>query len=174
DEGRSIELPQTEISIPGPHDAFVEDVQKNLYLLRTRLADPHFVVEKIHLKGRTKGPLYLAYIKGLTNPKIVREMRRRLKAVNVDMIYNLGQLEQFIQDNSLTVFSQILLTERPDRTISFLMEGSVAVLLEGTPQALIAPVTFFAYIHSPEDIYFRWPFGSFARLLRILSLLTTM
>ncbi|MZP28299.1 spore germination protein [Heliobacterium undosum] len=169
-QSRGIESPRIETVIPGPYDAFVEVAQKNLSLLRMRLAIAGFVAEALPAGRRNRGPMYLLYIDGLTDPKIVREMRRRLKAIDVDMIYNLGMVEQYIQDQPRSLFSQVLITERPDRTVAYLLEGSVAVLLEGSPLALIAPVTFWAQLHSPEDIYFRWPIGTFSRIVRLIGL----
>ncbi|MCW2276937.1 spore germination protein [Heliophilum fasciatum] len=173
-ESRSIEAPQTETVVPGPFDSFVEVAQKNLNLLRMRLAVPGFIAEPLPAGRRGRGPLYLLYIDGLTNPKLVREMRRRLRSLDVDVLLSLGVVEQFIQDRPYSIFSQVLLTERPDRTTAYLLEGSVAVLLEGSPLALIAPITFWSLLQSPEDIYHRWPIGVFARLLRLSALVISL
>ncbi|MTV50803.1 spore germination protein [Heliobacillus mobilis] len=172
--GRSVSEPHTETVVQGPYDAFVEDIRINLYLLRTRLATPDFIAENIPAGERESGPINLLYIDGLTNPKVIREIRRRLESIDVDMLYNVGQLEQFIEDRPFSLFSQMITSERPDRTISFLMEGAVAVLLNGSPLALIAPVTLWSQVHSPEDIYYRWPISTFARLLRVIGVLTTI
>ncbi|MTV50183.1 spore germination protein [Heliobacillus mobilis] len=173
-QSRGIGTPRIETVVPGPYDAFVEAAQKNLSLLRMRLAVPGFMAESLPSGRRSRGPLYLLYIDGLTNPKLVWEMRRRLKSIDVDMIYNIGMIEQYVQDRPISLFSQMLLTERPDRTVAFLLEGSVAVMLEGSPLVLIAPVNFWSQLHSPEDIYFRWPFGTLARFVRLIGLFISL
>ncbi|MTV48536.1 spore germination protein [Heliobacillus mobilis] len=174
DRGREVSEPHTETVVQGPYDGFTEDVSTNLYLLRSRLATPDFIAEDIPVGLRASGAFYLLYINGLTNPKLIREMRLRLESVDVDMLYNVGQLEQFIEDRPFSLFSQMITTERPDRTLSFLLQGSVAVLLHGSPQALVAPVTLWSQVHSPEDIYYRWPISTFARFIRIIGTLITI
>ncbi|MTV49265.1 spore germination protein [Heliobacillus mobilis] len=174
DKGRAVETTQTESVVTGPYEGFVENVQKNLFLLRRRLASSDLIAEKLPAGRRERGPMYLLYFKGITNPKLVREMRRRLKSLDVDALHNLYRVEQYIQDNPRSLFSQMTLTERPDRTAAFLLEGSVAVLMEGSPLALIAPVTFWAQLHSPEDSYFRWPVASFVRIIRVFGMIVTI
>ena len=80
-----------------------------------------------------------------------------------------GYVEQLIEDNYLSPFPQVQNTERPDRVIAALMEGRVAILLDGTPFALIVPVTLSMMLQSPEDYYERWIPGTFIRLLRYLA-----
>ncbi|MBC9785688.1 spore germination protein [Heliobacterium chlorum] len=172
--GRNVSEPHTETVVQGPYDGFVEDINVNLQLLRFRLATPDFIAEGIPAGKREMGPIYLLYIDGLTNPKVIREMRRRLESIDIDMLYNVGQIESFIEDRPFSFFSQTITTERPDRTIAFLLEGSVALILNGSPLALIAPVTLWSQVHSPEDIYNRWPISSFARILRVIGSLTTI
>ncbi|QGG48417.1 spore germination protein [Heliorestis convoluta] len=170
-ESRAVESPKTETVIRGSNDAFVEEIRTNLYLLRMRLSIPEFIAEPVEQPHRSQERLYVLYIEGLTSPKLVQEMRRRLKSIDVDMLYSIGNLENYIQGRPLSIFSQAITTERPDRTISHLLEGSVAVMMQGSPQALLMPVTFWSQLHSPEDYYFRWPIGSFARLIRVFALI---
>jgi spore germination protein KA len=62
------------------------------------------------------------YIDGITNPEIVNEVKRRINSIDTDFIETNGMLGQLIEDNPFNVFPDILYTERPDRTASFLME----------------------------------------------------
>ena len=101
-------------------------------------------------------------------------VKKRISSLNADYISVSSVLEQFIEDNPFCLCPQLLSTERPDRVVSFLMEGHVAVLVDGAPLSLIAPVTFFSLIHSPEDYYLRLPYGNFIRFLRILAILITL
>ncbi|MBC7326018.1 MAG: spore germination protein, partial [Moorella sp. (in: Bacteria)] len=78
--------------------------------------------------------------------------------------------EQFIEDSHFILVPQTLATERPDRVIAGLVEGQVAVLVDGNPYALLMPANFFAVFQNPEDAYVRWPFGSLLRLIRLFGL----
>ncbi|MGR6012934.1 spore germination protein [Bacillus paranthracis] len=92
-----------------------------------------------------------------------------MQKIDIDSVLESGYIEQLIEDNYLSPFPQIQNTERPDRVISALMEGRVAILLDGTPFVLIAPVTFSMLLQSPEDYYERWLPGTLLRLLRFMT-----
>src|SRR5690606_29285194 len=103
------------------------------------------------------------YIKGITNPELIKEVEKRLNQIDVDEIMETGQIEQWIQDNYLSPFPQVQITERPDVTMSNIMEGRVAILVDHSPFALIVPSGLYQFIQSPEDYYDRWIIGSFLR-----------
>lgn len=84
----------------------------------------------------------------------------------MDFILESGYVEQLIEDDYLSPFQQTQNTERPDRVIASLLEGRIAILLDGTPFALIVPVTFSMLLQSPEDYYERWFPGTLLRVLR--------
>ncbi|MDQ0492163.1 hypothetical protein QOZ95_000310 [Paenibacillus brasilensis] len=65
-----------------------------------------------------------------------------------DMVLPPGFIQEFTEDNPFSLFPQQLSTERPDRVTANLMEGRIAILAEGSPTALIVPVSFFAFYQS--------------------------
>ncbi len=113
--------------------------------------------------------LVVAFIKDLASTELVDEIKNRIQKIDIDSVLESGYIEQLIEDNYLSPFPQIQNTERPDRVISALMEGRVAILLDGTPFVLIAPVTFSMLLQSPEDYYERWLPGTLLRLLRFMT-----
>jgi spore germination protein len=96
-------------------------------------------------------------------------VENRIKRIDIDSVPESGYVEQLIEDNYLSPFPQVQNTERPDRVVAALMEGRVAILLDGTPFALIVPVTLSMMLQSPEDYYERWIPGTFIRMLRYLA-----
>nr|WP_197032371.1 spore germination protein [Bacillus sp. UNC41MFS5] len=78
-------------------------------------------------------------------------------------------MEEFIEDSSFSIFPQILKTERPDRITANLLEGRVAVMVEGDATTLIMPVTFFSYYQSPDDFDVRTIISSFLRIIRLVG-----
>lgn len=102
-------------------------------------------------------------------PDLVKEVRKRIETINLDDVAESGYIEQLIEDNYLSPFTQVQSTERPDRVVAALLEGRVAILLDGTPFALIVPVTFNMLLQSPEDYYERWLPSSLIRLLRYFA-----
>lgn len=111
----------------------------------------------------------MAYIRGIADPEVVKEISRRLDSINTDSILESGYIEEFIQDGVWTPFPTIYNTERPDTVAGSLLEGLVAILVDGTPFVLIAPVTFFRFIASSEDYYQRYDLASFLRIVRMAS-----
>ena len=105
-------------------------------------------------------------MKEIADSELVEEVKRRIQKIDIDNVPESGYVEQLIEDNYFSLFAQVQSTERPDRVIAALMEGRVAILLDGTPFALIAPVTFSMMMQSPEDYYERWISGTLIRLLR--------
>jgi spore germination protein KA len=111
------------------------------------------------------------YLKGITNPRLVKEVKRRIKSIKADYIAGDGMLEQFIEDQPFMLLPQVINTERPDRASTFLMAGQVIIIADGTPFALTVPVTFWRLLYTTEDTNTRWQYGSALRLIRLLGLL---
>ena len=173
-EHRMVERPNTEIVIRGPQEGFTEVLRVNTALVRKILKDEDLVVENLEIGDRGKNACALMYIKDIADDSLVNEVRRRLKNVNIDYIIDSGELEQLIEDNTYLPVPQVVATERPDRAASFLSEGKVAVILNGSPFCLIVPATFASLIHSPEDSYIRFPYANFIRLVRISAIIISL
>jgi spore germination protein len=163
---RGVSTPDTEGSVRGPKDAFTETLRVNTALLRRKCKDPNMVIKTIKLGRRSKTDVAYVYIKGITNPKLVEEVEKRLNQIDVDEIMETGQIEQWIQDSYLSPFPQVQLTERPDTTISNVFDGRVAILVDNSPFSIIVPAGLYQFFQAPEDYYDRWIIGSFLRFLR--------
>ncbi|WP_319005464.1 spore germination protein [Metabacillus litoralis] len=165
-ESRSIEEPTTEALVRGPRDGFTENIGTNLVHLRRRIRDPNLRFEQFKVGRRSKKSLVLSYIDGIVHPQIVKEVRRRVNSIDLDDVPESGYVEQWIEDDFLSPFPQLQNTERPDKVSAGLMQGKVAIFLDGTPFVLLAPLTFAETLQSPEDYYERWYIGSLIRALR--------
>ncbi|PYE42811.1 spore germination protein [Paenibacillus barcinonensis] len=166
---RSIDEPLSEALLRGPRMGFTEQLSDNTGILRRYGSDQSLFIEKIEVGSRIKKDLAIAYIQDIADPKLVAEVEKRIREMDMDNFLESGYVEQLIEDNTLSPFQQILNTERPDRVIGALLEGRVAILLDGTPFVLVVPVTFSMLLQSPEDYYERWIPGTFMRMLRFLS-----
>jgi len=168
-ENRSIEEPLSEGLIRGPRDGFIENLRTNIILIRRRIKDPNLRLTSFKIGRRSKRDLVMAHIEGIANPALVKEAKRRLETVDLDDAPESGYIEQWIEDNFLSPFPQLMHTERPDKVVSSLLEGKIAIILDGTPFVLIAPVTFGNTLQSPEDYYERWMVGTLIRILRYIG-----
>jgi spore germination protein KA len=173
-EKRAVEQPQTEQVIQGPREGFIEPLSTNLGLLRYRLPTPDFRVNITKIGTKTKSLVAVCYLEGVVNPELVKEVNKRLSAIDIDGILDAGYLEQFIEDNHFSPFPQIMNTERPDKTVANILEGRVAILVDGSPFALIVPVVFSSFYQSIEDYTSRYLQGSFVRMARVVALVFSL
>jgi len=173
-EKRSIAQPETEQVILGPREGFIESISTNIALLRYRLPTPDFQVKTMKIGRLTKSTVAICYLKGIANETVVKEVEKRLSEINIDAILDVGYLEQFIEDNPFSPFPQTQSTERPDKTVANLIEGRVAILVDGSPFSLLVPVVFNQFYQTTEDYSSRFLMGSFVRLARILALVFSL
>ena len=171
---RPVSNPRNETVVVGPHDAFNETLRDNLTLLHRRLPSPNFVCQLRKVGTETPGQVALCYLDGVCPRETVEELQRRLDGVELDYVLTSGTLEQLIEDDPYAPLPQVVGTERPDRAVSFLMEGQAVLLLDGSPRALALPVSLWHLFHAPDDSYMRWQYGTFMRLLRLLGALVTL
>lgn len=167
-ESRSISESTTETIIRGPKEGFNENIRTNTAMIRRRIKDPRLWLENRTIGRVTKTNVSLMYIKGIVNDKVVEEIRKRLDRIDIDGILESGYIEQMIEDEVLTPFPTIYTTERPDVVAADLMEGKVAILVDGTPFVLVAPVVFIQFFQAAEDYYQRLDIASLLRVLRLL------
>lgn len=153
----------------GPRLGFNESIDENTALLRQHGKNENLVIARISVGKRVKRELLLTYIADIANPSLVREVQARIGRLNLDDILESGYIEQLMEDNFLSPFPQVQSTERVDRVLGALLEGRVALIMDGTPFALIVPVTFNMLLQSPEDYYDRWIPGTLLRILRYFA-----
>ena len=173
-EKRDISVPSTETVVNGAQEGFTENLRTNITLIRRIIKNEALVTEFKIISKTNNIFAALLYMNDITNKKIVDEIKRRVDSLNIDYISGSGMLEQLIEDKSLMLFPQVISTERPDRVASFLMDGKVALVCEGTPFALAMPITFFDLFHTSEDLNLRWQYGTFLRIVRLIGTLIAL
>jgi len=165
-QDRAVTEPDTEKTIRGPRDGFTETLRTNTTLVRRRIRDPNLRVVITQIGRRGKTDVALLYIKGIANPDLVDEVKKRLETIDTDIILDSGYIAQFIEDSWWSIFPTLQETERPDKVVAGLVEGRVAIIVDNTPFALIVPANINMFMVSPEDAYLRWTGGTFLRLIR--------
>ena len=169
-EHRQVNEPQTENVIRGPHEGFTETLTINTVLVRRKIKDPDLKFEKMKIGRRTKTDILIVYINGLADMKIVEEVKERLKGIDIDGILESGYIEELIRDSPLSPFPTVGNVETPDKLAGKLLEGRIAIMMDGTPIVLTVPYIFAEAIQFSED-YYSSPFLAFTlRFLRFLAL----
>lgn len=169
--GRSVSLPEVEFSVIGPKEAFVESLDQNLNLIRKRIPVKELIIEEIIVGSLSKTKVAILYVDGITNTENINTVRQRISDIEFDEITDSSYIVQIISDNHNSPFPQLLDTERPDRIAAVLAEGKVAILVDGSPQALITPTTLVEFFSSFEDYYINWITASFFRLVRLFAVM---
>ena len=168
-ETRAVAEPESEPVVRGPREGFTEKLLTNIVLVRRRIKSSRLKVELTQVGALSKTEIAIMYIEGITNSKVVEEVKKRLERIKTDAILETGYIEEYIQDEWKTPFPTILSTERPDRVAGHLLEGHVVLLVDTTPFALIMPVTFFHFLFAAEDYYASYQVSTFIRLLRLAA-----
>ncbi|WP_458415271.1 spore germination protein [Schinkia sp. CFF1] len=173
-EKRSIEEPMAEPVVRGPRDGFTETITTNTSLLRRKIKSPDLKLKALEIGRQSQTQVIIAYMEGIADPTLIEEVTNRLERIDIDAVLESGYLEEFIEDYPFSPFPQVLSTERPDVAISNIMEGRVAILVDGTPFALVVPTTLYSLLQSAEDYYQRFLIGTLIRWLRYSFLLMAL
>ncbi|PUA40814.1 hypothetical protein C8Z91_03010 [Paenibacillus elgii] len=167
---RSIDEPVAEAVVRGPRQGFIETLNVNTTLIRRIIKTPALKIKKVKIGRYTQTKTAIVYVEGLADASLIDEIEKRLRRIDIDGILDSSYIEELIEDNPRSVFPQLLSTERPDVVCANLLEGRAALLIEGSPFALVMPITFFSLMQSPEDYYERFWAGTLIRWLRYLFL----
>lgn len=167
-EKRAIEEPTAESVLRGPREGFIESLRDNTMLIRRRIRNPNLKIRSMNLGTYTVTSIAVSYIEGVAAPSLVKEVLSRLERIDIDGIVGSNYIEEMIQDNPYSPFPQLLSTERPDVATSYLLEGYVVIIVDGSPNVLIAPTTLLSLLQSPEDYYERFFVGTAIRWLRYM------
>ncbi|WP_227872100.1 spore germination protein [Paenibacillus albus] len=171
---RAVSEASTQVVIRGPKDSFTESLPTNIALIRRRIRSEKFGFEAIKIGRVTQTNVAMLYIEGIVKEEIKQEVRKRLEKIDTDAILESGYIEEFIEDNWSSPFPTIYNTERPDVIAANLLEGRIAIVVDGTPFALVVPTILPQFFASAEDYYQRYDIGTFLRLLRYAAFVISL
>jgi len=171
---RPVQTPENEITIFGPKEGFTETLRFNTALLRRRLKSSSFKIEPLVIGRITKTDVVVCYIENIAQPELVAEVKARLEKIDIDAVLDTGYLAELISDHKWTIFTQTEHTEKPDRVCGQLLEGKVCIMADGTPMALIVPISFPEYMIAGEDYYINFIPASLFRMLRFFAFLLAL
>lgn len=169
-KGRSVSQPITEYVIRGSQEAFVENIRTNTGLLRKLINNENFVIEESRIGKISNTEVAICYMKNIVNDDLVAEVKYRINNLKIDYLLSSGQLEQFIKDSPTSSFPQTVATERPDRVSDYLLNGRVAIIVNGSPFVLVVPAIFIDFLTTAEDKNLSFIFTNFLRGIRCIAL----
>lgn len=165
--------PSLERVLRGPKDGFVETLIFNTILIRRRLRDPNLRIEVMEIGRRSKTDVALIYLKDVANGFFIRQIRKRLKDINVDALTMSEKAlqEWIVRKPWWNPFPNGRFTERPDVAAEHITEGHVVVMIDTSPNALILPVTLFSFLQSVEEYHEDIMVGTYLKWVRFLGVL---
>ncbi len=170
-EKRTIGRPEAEKVVLGPHESFSESIRTSITLIRRIVQREELTTEFISVGGEMKTRCALLYLRGTADETMIARIKRRLMACSSGFPLTAGQIEQVIESHPFSLIPQCVRTERPDRAASFLAEGQIVILTDGSPEIISAPATIFHQLHTPDDASMRWQYGTFLRIVRLTGIL---
>ncbi len=173
-EKRSIQPPINEVVIRGSQEGFVESLGTNRTMLRRLVNNENLVIESTTVGVVSKTKCAICYIKDIANEGLVSEVKYRINNLNIDYIVSSGQLEQLIKDNDKSSIPETIATERPDNAATFLLEGRIVILVNGSPTCLVLPCTVIDLLTSSEDRNINYKFSNLLKIVRALAVLITL
>lgn len=164
---RGIESSSIEVAITGSKDAFTENFNKNLGLIRKRIRNNNLFVKEAKLGNESNTKVGICYMNNIAEESLVNKVLERLKKINNDIIIDGGYITEEL--SKTTFFPQINQTERPDLVAFALLEGKVCIILDNSPTVLIIPTFFIDFFHTPDDYYQKNINTTFVRILRFFA-----
>ena len=174
-QNRGVQQPNNQKSVRGPQEAFTETLLFNVGLLRRKIRSEKLKTEIINVGTCSHTDVCLAFVDGLADSGLVNTVRGRIQKIrDVDYLTDSGQLEQLIEDKPSALFGTVGVNEKPDIVAAKIMEGRIAILVDGTPFVLTVPMLFIESFHSVEDYYSRPLYANVLRVLRVCAYIVTL
>ncbi len=173
-EKRAIVEPPTSTVIKGPREGFVESLPVNVSLIRRKIKSPDLRFENLIIGKYSKTPVCLCYINGVAEKKLVKKLKSKLSGISIDAVLDSSYVTKFLGEHKTSLFKQVGNTEKPDILAAKILEGRVAVLVDGSPIALTVPYLLIEDFQSPSDYYNSAYSATLARTIRLFSVLLSI
>ncbi|MBM7614819.1 spore germination protein [Alkaliphilus hydrothermalis] len=171
---RNLTSSESESTVLGPQEAFIEALESNFSLIKKRIRNPNLKTKVLLLGTETRNSVGVLYIRGIANQENVQRVLYRLRNIEFMGFGGTAVLKQMLEDKPYSPFPQFGITQRVDAAVSALLDGRIVIFLNGSPEAAICPTSFFEMFVSPEDYYNRWTTASLLRSLRFFGFFATI
>ena len=174
-EKRAVSLPETEQTVGGARDSFTETVRVNMSLVRRRLKTPALRFQLMKIGKLSKTDVCIAYMEGRCLPETLDRVKQELQSIRLDTVLNAGYIMPFIDHSyGRSVFSAVMVTERPDTACAALNEGKILVFTDNSPGCMILPTVFADNFRTMDDYCEKPFFAAFSRWIKYLSFLLAL
>lgn len=162
--------PPTSAVLKGPREGFIEDIKTNMVLLRRRFKSGRLVFHSFNVGRYTATPVIVAFLEGITDKKLIKGIEERIQAIDIDGIVDSSYVAKFLEKRSYSIFRQNGTAEKPDIVAAKMLEGRVAVFVDGSPIAITLPFLLIEDFQDSQDYFKRVPRANLVRIIRLMAL----
>lgn len=163
--------PPTSPNIYGPREGFIESLPTNISLIRKRLPSKNLVIENMNVGRETHTKVSMLYLKNVVNKQIVKKVRQKIKNIDIDGVIDSYYIAEFLKDKPNSMFEQAGYQEKPDVTVAKMLEGRIAILVDGSPIAITVPYMIFEDLQSSNDYYTNYIYVNLMRVIRSIGII---
>ena len=167
---RPIEKPDSEVSVKGAKESFIESGAVNVSLIRRRLQTEKLKVLNDTIGTETKTNINILYVEGIAKKELIEEVKKRIKDIDVPALVSSADFEEHIIERKYSLLPELIVTERPDKVAANLIEGKVCVVIDGLSIVYIMPAVFAMFMQAPEEYSINYFVSSFIRILRYICM----
>lgn len=165
---RGISEPENERVLQGPREGFDEALLLNAAMLRRKLSTPDLCFERIIVGRKTVTNIFVCYLESVADKNLVKHIKREISKIDIDGVLDSNYINELVNKNRFSLFKTAGSTERPDIVAARLLEGRVAVMVDGTPVVLTIPYLFTENFQSDDDYYLNYIYAFLGRFLRYM------
>ncbi len=166
---RSVSEPSAEVNELGSREGFTEPLRINMSMIRRRVKSPKLKFDLLSVGRVSQTDICLIYMTDRVSKSLLRKLKRRISSLSLDVVLTSGYLKPFLSGKPWSLFPDVSTTERPDVLCAKIQEGRVAVLIDGTPFALVVPCLFTENFQSLDDYAHSAFYASFVRIIKYVS-----
>ena len=165
---RGVGIPVTESVVKGPREGFTELFVDNVSLIRRKIKNSDFKFEPIYVGNRSQTVVCISYIKGIAPDYLIDHVKEIVNKLDLKFILDTNYIEDALRKKK-SVFDTVGYTEKPDEVAAKMLEGRVAILVDGTPFVITVPYFFLENFQAPDDYYLNKYFVNFTRVIRWIA-----
>lgn len=171
---RGITAPDTESTVRGAKDSFVEDYQINIGLIKKRIKTNDLWIKNLSIGKYTATQIGVLSIHGIVKEELINQVMEQLNKIDIYGIIDSGMIKNLIEKETKSLFPTVVTTERPDVVSKALLEGKVAIVVDNSPYVLIIPAVLNDFFKTMEDIYGKGSNVTFTRIIKFLAFIIAL
>ena len=171
---RGVDEPPNERVLEGPREGFDESLMRNHTQLRRKLPTPDLRIEMVKLGRKTDTKVFICYIESLVNRKVLNIIKERIERIDIDGVLDSNYISELITHSKFSLFKTMGKTQKPDVVAAKLLEGRIAIMVDGTPMVLTAPYFYLENFQTDDDYYQNFLVSAIGRVLRYICYYTAI